>query len=71
MTTRLSDYEVERELGQTPCLCGCLTFWHFECYRGKSDRQIKKEMASSMNLARAEVMRRRKEKAACGDRGAS
>lgn len=39
--SRLSDHDVERLVGQTPCLCGSVESWHPECYRGKTDAQIK------------------------------
>lgn len=37
----MTDHEVERTLGYTPCVCGVLNgTWHSECYRGKSKAQI-------------------------------
>jgi hypothetical protein len=56
---RLSDHEVEREIGQTPCLCGDFETWHTRCYAGKCDAQIAKELRSAMLLARKELKRRR------------
>ena len=60
---RLSDHDIEREIGQTPCLCGDFDTWHPKCYAGKSGEQIKVELAAAMRLARAEVMRRFKAQA--------
>lgn len=37
----MTDHEVERALGYTPCVCGVINgTWHFECYRGKTQAQI-------------------------------
>ncbi|GMV76476.1 MAG: hypothetical protein AMXMBFR78_34250 [Rubrivivax sp.] len=37
----MTDHEVERALGYTPCVCGLLDgTWHPKCYRGKTDEQI-------------------------------
>jgi len=37
----MTDYEVERALGYTPCVCGKINgTWHWECYRGKTPGQI-------------------------------
>lgn len=37
----MTDHEVERALGYTPCVCGVLSgTWHSECYRGKSKAQV-------------------------------
>lgn len=33
----MTDLEVERALGYTPCICGVIDgTWHDACYRGKS-----------------------------------
>ena len=37
----MTDHEVERALGYTPCVCGVLDgTWHSECYRGKTKTQL-------------------------------
>jgi len=37
----MTDHEVERALGYTPCVCAVLDgTWHPKCYRGKTDEQI-------------------------------
>ncbi len=42
MARAMTDTEVERALGYTPCVCGVLNgTWHSECYVGKSKPQIR------------------------------
>jgi hypothetical protein len=37
----MTDYEVDRALGYSPCVCGVINgTWHSECYRGKTRGQI-------------------------------
>jgi hypothetical protein len=37
----MTDYEVDRALGYSPCVCGVIDgTWHSECYRGKTQGQI-------------------------------
>lgn len=37
----MTDYEVERALGYTPCVCGVIDgTWHPQCYRGKTKEQL-------------------------------
>lgn len=37
----MTDHEVERALGYTPCVCGKIDgTWHHECYRGKTKAQL-------------------------------
>lgn len=37
----MSDYEVERALGYTPCVCGVIDgTWHPECYRGLKQKDV-------------------------------
>jgi hypothetical protein len=55
---RLSDSDVERMLGFTPCVCGDLETWHFGCYRGKTKEQIADGYKRAFRLARAELKRR-------------
>jgi hypothetical protein len=50
----LSDHEVERKLGYTPCVCGVLDgTWHPQCYTGKTQAQIKAGYKSAFLKARA------------------
>lgn len=36
----MTNAEVERALGCTPCVCGALDTWHAQCYAGKSQDEI-------------------------------
>lgn len=37
----MTDHEVERRLGYTPCICGVLDgSWHSACYKGKTQAQV-------------------------------
>lgn len=57
----MSDYEVERALGYTPCVCGKIDgTWHSECYLGKTTGQI----AAGYKRAFAAARRHLKNKAA-------
>ena len=52
----LSDHEVERILGYTPCVCGVLDgTWHDECYRGKNKAQLAAGHKSAMLKARVHL----------------
>jgi len=46
--------EIDRYFGQTPCLCGDVSSWHFDCYAGKSA----KEVASAYRRVYARIRRR-------------
>lgn len=49
----MTDYEVERALGYTPCVCGVLDgTWHDKCYHGKTNAQIKTGYKRSIANAR-------------------
>lgn len=37
----MTDYEMDRHFGQTPCLCGATDTWHPRCYRNKTSEQVK------------------------------
>ena len=52
--------EVDRALGQTPCICGDVETWHQECY-AKFLGRPKHEIAEAMD--RAYTIARRKLKA--------
>ena len=54
----MTDYEVERALGYSPCVCGVIDgTWHPECYRGKTKRQLADGAKQAMVNARTEVKR--------------
>lgn len=37
----MTDHEVERALGYTPCVCAKIDgTWHPECYRGKTKAEL-------------------------------
>ena len=50
----MTDSEVERRLGYTPCVCGKIDgTWHPQCYSGKTAEQI----AAGLKLAFAAARR--------------
>ena len=50
---RLSDFEVERMLGYSPCVCGVLDgTWHSKCYVGKTQKQIDAQYKTAILKAR-------------------
>lgn len=64
MSDRLTDHEVERALGYTPCVCGKIDgTWHPECYRGKTKQQLD----AGYKKAFANARRHLKQKAAIHD----
>jgi hypothetical protein len=66
----MTDREVERALGYTPCVCGGVLdgTWHPKCYRGKTDEQIAAGYARAFANARRHLKRQREEalRVACG-----
>lgn len=38
----MTRFQIDRLIGQTPCLCANIETWHLECFAGKSDAAIKK-----------------------------
>jgi len=49
----MTDHEVERALGYSPCVCGVLDgTWHPECYRNKTRVQINAAYKRSFAIAR-------------------
>lgn len=36
----MTEWQIDRLLGQTPCLCGRVDTWHQECYAGKTEKQV-------------------------------
>lgn len=53
----MTDYEVERALGCTPCVCGDLETWHFACYAGKSHADLLAGYKAAMRKARTHLKR--------------
>ena len=52
----LSDHEVGRMLGYTPCVCGMLDgTWHSRCYRGKTQAQLDAGYKLAFRKARAHL----------------
>ena len=49
----MTDYEVERALGYTPCVCGVIDgTWHPACYRGRTKEQIAADYKKAFANAR-------------------
>ena len=36
----MRDHDIDRLLGQSPCLCGATDTWHQTCFSGKTREQI-------------------------------
>ena len=65
----MTDQEVERALGYTPCVCGQLDgTWHPKCYRGKTNEQIADSYKRAFAAARRHLAKKRAEalRVACG-----
>lgn len=65
----MTDHEVERALGYTPCVCGVIDgTWHWRCYRGKTDAELKAGIALAFRNARRHLKKQRAEalRVACG-----
>ena len=59
----MTDHEVERALGYTPCVCGRIDgTWHHECYRGKTPEEIKAGYKRAFANARAHLKLKRNQK---------
>ncbi len=60
----MTDHEVERALGYTPCVCGLLTgTWHSMCYVGKTDAQIQSGMTRAFAAARRQLRQQAQQQA--------
>jgi hypothetical protein len=58
----MTDHEVERALGYTPCVCGVIDgTWHWRCYRGKTDAELKAGIALAFRNARRHLKKQRAE----------
>lgn len=53
--------EVDRALGQTPCICGDVETWHPRCYQkflGRPEHEIKDAMDRAYKIARRKLKAR-------------
>ena len=56
----MTDTEVERALGYTPCICGVIDgTWHWKCYRGKTSAQISAGYKKAFAAARRHLKLKR------------
>lgn len=61
----MTDHEVERALGYTPCVCAKIDgTWHPECYRGKTKDEIDAGYKRAFAAARRHLKKAREEAAA-------
>lgn len=54
----LTNYDIDRILGGTPCVCGDFTTWHQRCYVGKCSDEIYALYRKAYRKARAALKRR-------------
>lgn len=55
----MTDLEVQRALGYTPCVCGDFGgSWHSKCYYGLSREDVEQRMRSAMAKAKQALKRR-------------
>lgn len=60
----MTDHEVERALGYTPCMCAKIDgTWHPACYRGKTDEQIAAGYKRAFAAARRHLKKQAKDAA--------
>ena len=38
----MTNEQIDKFLGQTPCLCGDVTTWHKECYVDKTPEEVER-----------------------------
>jgi hypothetical protein len=60
----MTEAEIDRALGGTPCVCGDLTTWHRECYACKTPEQIKAGYVRAYAKARRHLKTIREREAA-------
>lgn len=61
----MTDHEVERALGYTPCVCGKIDgTWHPECYRVRTKEQIESDYKRAFAAARRHLKAQRQAAAA-------
>ena len=55
----MTDHEVERALGYTPCICGVIDgTWHSKCYQGKTVEQIADGEKKAIEAARQHLKKK-------------
>ena len=57
----MTNFEIDRLLQHTPCLCGDITTWHKECYRGKTDEEVREGYRKVYSRIRRQLAKLRKE----------
>ena len=57
----MTEFEIDRLLGQTPCICGATNTWHGECYAGKTEEQITTAYRRVYAKLRAKFAKQRKD----------
>lgn len=55
----MTNFEIDRLLGGTPCICGAVDTWHQECYQGKTHQQIVKSASAAYAKIRAALKAQR------------
>lgn len=54
----MTDHEVDRALGYSPCVCGVIDgTWHSRCYHGKTDAELKAGLKRAYANARRHLKR--------------
>lgn len=56
----MTNFELDRHFGGTPCLCGDVGTWHPSCYAGKSDAQVAAAYRTAYAWLRARLALERK-----------
>jgi hypothetical protein len=52
----MTNEEVERILGYTPCVCGVIDgTWHPACYKGLTDEQVKRGYVKAFAKAKVHI----------------
>ena len=69
----MTEVEIDRLLGGTPCLCGTTDTWHFACYKGKTPAQataaskrVYRKIRAKLKAERIEALAKVIDKAMCG-----
>jgi hypothetical protein len=61
----MTEHEVERALGYTPCICGVIDgTWHSRCYVGKTPEQVQAGARRALAAARRHLRKRAEQQAA-------
>lgn len=51
--------QIDRMLGQSPCICGAVDMWHGSCYAGKTKEQVEVAYRRVYANIRTELKERR------------